>query len=89
MSANVKLLGAFGFAFRLIRHTHSQRRLGLLARSSICWKPKHATVREHVMGESKPANKCDRSGGEKKRKGAVFSASVHLRAHVQTEILGE
>lgn len=79
--------GAFGFAFRLVRHTFSQQRLGLLARSSICWKPKHKTVQEHVMGENKPANKCDRSGGVEK--GAVFSVSVQLRAHIQMEILGE
>lgn len=69
--------GAFGLAFRLIRHTYSQQRLGLLARSSICWKPKHETVREHVMSENKPANKCDRSGG--KKKGCVSSVRATSR----------
>lgn len=69
--------GVFGFAFRLIRHTYSQRRLSLLARSSICWKPKHKTVREHVMGENKPANKCDRSAGG----GGCFSVRATVRSH--------
>lgn len=67
--------GAFGFAFRLIRHTYSQQRLGLLAHSAICWKPKHKTLREHVTGENKHANKCDR------KRGCVFSVRTTARSH--------